>query len=47
VKEHLPAADRERQIAQFIENDEIDTDELVSQFPSLAGARLGLELVDQ
>ena len=29
VEQHLPAADREGQIAQLVENDAIDTDELV------------------
>ena len=47
MKEHLPAADPEGQKAGFVENDEIDADELVGQFPGLAGARLGLELIDQ
>jgi hypothetical protein len=41
VEQHLPAADRERQIAEFIEDDEIDADELVGEFAGLAGARLG------
>jgi len=47
VEQHLPAADRERQIAELVEDDEIDADELVGQFPCLAGTRLGLELIDQ
>ena len=47
VEQHLPAADRERQIAELVEDDEIDADELVGEFSGLAGARLGLELVDQ
>jgi hypothetical protein len=40
VEQHLPAADRERQIAEFVEDDEIDADELVGQFPGLPGTRL-------
>jgi hypothetical protein len=47
VEQHLPAADRERQIAEFVEDDEIDADELVGKAPSLSGPRLGLELIDQ
>jgi hypothetical protein len=47
VEQHLAAADRERQVSQLVEDDEIDADELVGQFAGLTGARLGLELVDQ
>src|SRR5215210_2846072 len=47
MEQHLPAADREWQIAQLVEDDEIDADELVGQFPGFAGARFGLELIDQ
>ena len=47
VEQHLPAAHRERQVAEFVENDEIDPDKLVRQLPGLAGVGLGLELVDQ
>src|SRR6516164_11593959 len=47
MKQHLPAANRERQVAQLVENDEIDADELVGEFSGLASAGLGLELVDQ
>jgi hypothetical protein len=35
MKQHLPAADRERQIAKFVENDEIDADELVGEAAGL------------
>src|SRR5262249_57324888 len=47
MKQHLPAANRERQVAQLVENDEIDADKLVGEFSGLAGAGLGLELIDQ
>jgi hypothetical protein len=47
MEQHLPAADREWQVAQLVEDDEIDADKLVGQLSRLAGARLGLELVDQ
>src|SRR4029079_9148592 len=47
VEQHLPAADRERQITEFVEDDEIAADELVGQLSGLAGTRLGLELIDQ
>src|SRR5262245_9101250 len=47
VEQHLPAADRERQITQLVDDDEIDADELVGKPSGLAGARLGLELIDQ
>src|SRR5689334_9400373 len=47
MKQHLPAANWERQVAQLVENDEIDADELVGEFSGLAGAGFGLELVDQ
>src|SRR5215472_17558033 len=47
MKQHLPAANRERQVAQLVENDEIDADELVGEFSGLASAGFGLELVDQ
>jgi hypothetical protein len=46
VEQHLPAADRERQIAELIENDEIGADQLVGEFTGRAGPRSGLELVD-
>ena len=47
VEQHLPAADRERQIAQLVKDDEVDADELVGEFSGFAGAQLGLELIDQ
>ena len=47
VEQHLPAADREWQVAHLVENDEIDADQLVGEFSGLAGPRFGLELVDQ
>ena len=47
VKQHLPAADWERQITELVENDEIDAHELVGELSGLAGGCLGLELVDQ
>src|SRR5262252_10503519 len=47
VEQHLSAADRERQITQLVEDDEIDTNKLVGEFSGLAGAGLCLELVDQ
>ena len=46
MERHLSAADRERQITELVEDDAIDADELVGQFPGLAGTRLGLELID-
>jgi hypothetical protein len=33
MEQHLPAADRERQVAEFVENDEIDPDKLIRQLP--------------
>src|SRR5215470_1565723 len=47
MEQHLSAADRERQITQLVEDDEIDTNKLVGEFSGLAGAGLCLELVDQ
>jgi len=47
MKEHLAAADRKGQIAELVEDDEIDADELVGEAPGLSGTRLGLELIDQ
>src|SRR5437764_8403279 len=47
VEQHLPAADREWQIAELVEDYEIDADELVCKAPGLSGTRFGLELIDQ
>ena len=47
VEQHLPAADRERQITELVEDDEIDADELASEAPGLSGTRFGLERIDQ
>src|SRR5207248_80347 len=47
VEQHLPAADREWQVTQLVEDDEIDADELIGEAPGFSGTRFGLELIDQ
>ena len=47
MEQHLPATDRERQIAELVEDDEIDADELVCEAPGLSGTPFGFELIDQ
>jgi hypothetical protein len=42
VEQHLAAADRKRQIAEFVEDDEIDADEVVGKAPRLSGLGFGL-----
>jgi hypothetical protein len=47
VEQHLPAADREWQVTQLVEDDEIEADELIGEAPGFSGTRFGLELIDQ
>ena len=47
MEQQLPASLRERQIAEFVEHDEILAAQIVSQAPRPSGAALGLKSVDQ
>src|SRR5436305_5580113 len=47
VEQHLPAADREWQVTQLVEDDENDADELIGEAPGFSGTRFGLQLIDQ
>jgi len=46
VEQQRPAGLRERQIAQFIEDHQIEVHELMSQSPGLAGSLLLLQRID-
>ena len=47
VKEQLAAGLGERQVAELVEDDEVEAREMVGETALPAGAGLGLELVDQ
>jgi len=46
VEEQLPARLRERQIAEFVEDNEVEPRGMIGDPPLAAGARLGLQAVD-
>ena len=47
MEQQLPARQRERQIAELIEDDEIDPRQMIGDASRFTGAGLGLEPVDQ
>ena len=47
MKEELPAGLSERQIAELVEDDEVDAGELVGESARSAGLALGFEPVDE
>jgi hypothetical protein len=47
VEQQLPAGLGEGEIAEFIEDDEVEAGEIIGKASLAAGARLGLELVDE
>ena len=47
VEEQLPAGLGEGQVAEFVEDDEVASDELVCGAALAPGAKFGLEVVDQ
>ena len=47
MEEQLPAGLGERQVAEFVEDDEVEAGEIIGDAALAAGAPLGLELVDE
>ena len=47
VEEQLPAGLSEGQVAEFVEDDEVASDELVCGTALTSGTELGLEMIDQ
>ena len=47
MEQQLPAGLREREIAEFIEDDDVEASEIVGDVSLASGAGLGLELVDE
>jgi hypothetical protein len=47
MEQQLPARLRERQIAEFIKNDEVLAAKIIGQAPLASGAAFGFKLVDQ
>jgi hypothetical protein len=47
MEQELAAGLGEGQIAEFVENDEVETGQIIGEPPLAAGARLGLETIDQ
>ena len=47
MEQELPAGLGERQIAEFIQDDEVEAGKIIGEAPLTAGPSLGLEPVDQ
>ena len=47
MEEELPTRLGERQVAELVQDDEVDAGELIGQSAGTAGLALGLELVDE
>jgi hypothetical protein len=47
MEQQLPASLRERQIAEFVEDNEVLATKIIGQTPLTSGACFGLQLVDQ
>ena len=47
MEQQLSAGLGERQIAQFVEDDEVETREIIGEPSLAAGARLGFEAIDE